>query len=254
MRDRFPGAGSFPLPIQSRIELTDRHRRGEGETAAIPQISFSWIFSIGVLLAGAVVSVGEVTLPRGVFRRERTPVPSAARRTPGEDRNFQNPFRGRSRWMINYWMLRTYGKCYDPWQAPIKVGMEEPWLVHADHLAAMRNGDAAMLHLMNRRTANGRKGTVIFAVGEIRTDTASGSNRDQPTPASAVLEYGSRYAENAVTVTVRYTKVLERPIPFLEMAKALNADGRKHRIVANVQPLSDAIEADEWPVIEALTR
>ena len=154
--------------------------------------------------------------------------------------------------MTNYWMLRTYGKHYDPWQGPATVGMEEPWLVRPADRKLMKNGDAAMLYLMNPATANGRKGKVIFAVGEIRTSSADAPDRGHQTPASAVRAYGARDARNAETVTVRYTKILERPIPFLTMANALLEVGRRPRIISNVSPISAVIEEQDWQVIEAL--
>jgi len=154
--------------------------------------------------------------------------------------------------MTNYWMLRTYGKHYDPWQEPVTVGMEEPWLVRPADRKLMKNGDAAMLYLMNPETANRRKGKVIFAFGEIRTGSADAPNRDHQTPASAVRAYGARDARDAKAVTVRYTKILEHPISFLKMANALLEIGRRPRIISNVSPISAVIEGQDWPVIEAL--
>jgi len=156
--------------------------------------------------------------------------------------------------MVNYWMLRTFGTHYDPWEIPIEVGMEEPWAVRTADRRLMRNGDSAMLYLMNPQTANGRKGKVIFAAGEIRVAPTAPANRDQQTPATAVQADGNRTNRNAETVIVRYTKILERPIPFLEMANALLGVGRRPRIISSVSPISAVIEAEDWPVVEGLTQ
>jgi len=156
--------------------------------------------------------------------------------------------------MVNYWMLRTFGAHYDPWEIPIEVGMDEPWAVRTADRRLMRNGDAALLYLMNPKTANGRKGKVVFAAGEIRVAPTAAASRDQQTPATAVRADGNRANRNAETVIVRYTKILERPIPFLEMADALLGIGRRPRIISNVSPISAAIEAEDWPVVAALVR
>jgi hypothetical protein len=121
----------------------------------------------------------------------------------------------------NLWMLRTYGKQYDPWQRPIAVGMEEPWLVRPEHHREMDDGDLAMLYIMDPRTAFDRPSKGVFAFGEIRVRPAPASAGHDPTPASAVFERDPPRAKEPVRISVRYTRVLTRPTGFTTMDRAI---------------------------------
>jgi hypothetical protein len=154
--------------------------------------------------------------------------------------------------MKNHWMLRTYGIDYDPWQRPITVGMEEPWLVRADDYKQMTTGESACLYLMNPKTAFGRASKAIFAVGEVRRAWMAGPLDGSSTPESAVRAQGSAKSSKTESISVRYTKVLDTPITFGAMDEALQGAGRLPKILTVADLVSCRIEPEDWDIIERL--
>jgi hypothetical protein len=154
--------------------------------------------------------------------------------------------------MPNLWMLRTYGKQYDPWQRPITVGMEEPWLVRPEHHREMADGDLAMLYVMDPLTAFSRPSKGVFAFGEIRVRPATPSTSEDPTPANAVLRRNPRGAQKGVPVSIRYTRILERPTGFTAIDRAIPTTGPRPHWLRNVTLLSCKIDRNHWEIIERL--
>ncbi len=154
--------------------------------------------------------------------------------------------------MPNLWMLRTYAPQYDPWKRPISEGMEEPWLVKPEDHTLMADGDRALLFLMDPQEAFGKRGRVVFAVGEISVGSVPSSTSANPTPASAVLERNPRGVQKAVPVSVRYTRILDRPTGFKTIDQAIPSTGLRPHWLRDAGRLSTEVDPTHWEIIERL--